>query len=380
MESIGLQSGATASPCALEPAGRRSPAFATFRLWRLQIAGMVFVLLASPSLNAQEIKPPPVAAKVVKFGKPASTIGQAVEEITKQSGIAFAIPKAVELVPCNILSEGSFWNVVEQLSSQAACRIRVHNGKVQFISLAKEAFASPSFVDGPFRTVVSQVVSKREFDTGAVVTEVQLDVMWEPRFPVYLIDAEAKIGEAKGERGVYKADSPSGRVAASGYSHSIVVRLKGIPREEKKLDVLSGSLNVIAAEKMLAVEFKDLTSDKPIVQMIEGVKVTLKPIKSANGQLEAAFDLEYPSSHPEFESFQVWAASNKLRLFDGAGMALGDPLDYNTTENGRKISVSYFYAAPKGPLNLKGWRAIYETPCPMVEQKVRFELKDILLP
>jgi hypothetical protein len=195
-----------------------------------------------------------------------------------------------------------------------------------------------------------------------------------------LIDSEAKITEAKGEKGTYQTDVPSGRVSASGHSHSLVVRLKGIPREEKKLDVFSGSLQLIAAEKMLAVEFKDLTAAQPVLKNVEGVNVSLKPIKSANGKMEVVFDLEYPPSHPEFESFQAWAATNKLRITDAAGVTLDETNDYNTIEFGRKISASYFFPAPKGPLNLKDWRAIYETPSPMVQQEVRFTLKNILLP
>jgi hypothetical protein len=89
--------------------------------------------------------------------------------------------------------------------------------------------------------------------------------------------------------------------------------------------------------------------------------------------------LVYPESHPEFESFQVWAASNKLRVFDAAGKLMKET-DYNTSENGRRISATYFLDVPKAAVNLNGWRLVYETPAPMVEQKVRFELKDILLP
>lgn len=309
-----------------------------------------------------------------------STLEAVTREITKQTGIAFA-PLPLPLKERSITAKlnGPFWNVAEQLAAETNTRLRIQNGAVHFLPLATGIVPAPSFIDGPFRVSVRQVIAKRDFETGSALTEVHLDLMWEPRFPVYLIDAEAKITEAKGEKNAYQTDAPSGRVAASGYSHSLVVRLKGIPREERKLDVLSGSLKLIAAEKMLAVEFKDLTADKPIVQTVAGVNVTLKPIKSANGQMEASFDLEYPPSHPEFESFQAWAATNKIRLIDPANTAFKTD-DYNTAEHGRKISASYFFPAPKGPLNLKGWRAIYETPCPMVEQEVRFTLKDILLP
>ena len=58
-----------------------------------------------------------------------------------------------------------------------------------------------------------------------------------------------------------------------------IVRVLGIPRSAATLDVLSGSFRVVASEKLLAVEFKELTSDKPATQTIDGVKVALQPVK-----------------------------------------------------------------------------------------------------
>lgn len=324
--------------------------------------------------------PAPVASTPVSFELANPTLESAAAELGKQAGIPIVVPAALKATPVTANHKGSFWGVVNRLATEAKCRLRVINGKVQFLPLVQGSLPTPSSIDGAFLTTVRQVIAKRDFESASGITEVHLEIAWEPRFPVYLIDAEAKILKATGERGEYKFDPSSGRVSASGYVHPMIVRLKGIPREEKALSVLSGSFNVIAAEKLLAVEFKDLTIAQPAIQTVEGVKVSLKPLKTANGQIEVTFDLEYPPSHPEFESFQGWAASNKLRLYDAAGKAMGEPADYNTTENGRRISASYFFPAPKGEANWKGWRAVYETPCPMVQQEVRFELKDILLP
>jgi hypothetical protein len=322
---------------------------------------------------------PPVAATAVRYELPQPTLETAAAEIRNQTGIAVALPAAFGNAKVAAKASAPFWNLMEDLASQSGCRLQMQGGQLRMVPAEAGVPNAPSSIDGPFRTAVRHVSAKRDFQTGATTTEIHLDLMWEPRFPVYLIDAEPKLTKAEGEKGSYTGDPPSGRVSASGYVHPTTVRLNGIPRAEKSLSSLSGSFTVVAAEKMLAVEFKDLTGEKPIEKVVEGVKLVLKPVKSQNGQLEIGFDLEYPESHPEFESFQVWAATNKLRVFDAAGNAVKET-DYNTAENGRRISANYFLPAPKGPLNLKGWRLVYETPSPMVEQKVRFDLKDVMLP
>jgi len=321
--------------------------------------------------------PAPVAATPVSFELANPTLEAVAVQFRDKYGMAVEVSEFIKGAKVGAKTNGPFWYVVEQLTAEASCLAKMQGGKLLFVPGVTKPV--PSSIDGPFRSSVRQVVAKRDFQSGDAVTEVHLDVHWEPRFPVYLIDAEPKLTKAAGEKGNYTADPPSGRVTASGYVHPMVVRLKGVPREEKSLSVLSGSFKVIAAEKMLAVEFKDLTSDKPIEKSIEGVKVVLKPVKSQNGPLEIGFDLEYPPSHPEFESFQEWAGTNKLRVFDATGNVVKET-NYNTSENGRKITANYFLTAPKGPLNLKGWRLVYETPSPMAQQEVRFELKDILLP
>ncbi len=349
------------------------------------VAAVILVTFMTPTVLGQAQKPPPpVAAKTVTLDLTDATIEAVAAAIQQQTGIALSYPKPLTSRKLTIKASGPFWSVAERVAAETNCRLRVHDGKVQFVPLPPGVAAPLSSVDGPFRVAVKQVVSKHDFETGQSLTEVHLDLAWEPRFPVYLVDAEPKVTEAKGTNGAYKADAPGGRVSVTGYSHPFVVRLRDVPRGESKLEALSGSLQVIAAERMLPVEFKNLTSDKPVAQSVEGVNVTLQPVKLTAGKLEVAFDLEYPPTHPEFESFQQWAATNKLRLTNPAGQALGDPDDYNTVEvvNGRRVRATYFYdrSLPKGVANLKGWRAVYETPCPMVQQEVRFTLKNIALP
>ena len=58
-----------------------------------------------------------------------------------------------------------------------------------------------SAVSGPFRIVAKQVTGRPLLDYGVTFHEIQLDVHWEPRYPVFRIDTNPKIKAAKDDKG-----------------------------------------------------------------------------------------------------------------------------------------------------------------------------------
>ena len=329
--------------------------------------------------QAQESpKPGPIVAKRVQTTE--TTLASAISAIAKQSGIEFdlsAVDVAAKVEP---VPATDFWLALESLARQTGTRFGSNAGKVRFA----KGPAAPSSVDGPFRVSVKQVTAKRDFDTESTHYDVLLEVTWEPRFPVYLMDDAPKITAASAGKVALTAGPNGGRVPTLGYRQLATVHLSGIPRSAATIDVLAGSFNVVASEKIWAVEFNDLTGDKAVSQSKDGVKATLQPVKRATKSAQFDFNLEYPPSHPEFESFEQWASANRLRLYPPNAPKGFEPTDYNTNEAGRRIAASYSYEAPAGKAapfaDLKGWRAVYETSGPMVTQTVKFELKGIALP
>ena len=347
---------------------------------RLTLA-VLALLGALPQAPAQESpKPGPIPARRVQTTAAENTLALAAASIGKQSGIDFDLPAVLGSAQVEPIPATDFWRAAEALAKQTGTRLSVVGGKVKF---AKGVFG-PSSVDGPFRVSVKQVTAKRDFDTDSSTYDVLLEVTWEPRFPVYMIDDVPKIASATAGKDVLKAAASTGRVPTLGFRQLAMVRLQGLPRSATTIDVLSGSFNVVAAERLLAVEFKELTADKPATQTLNGVKVTLAPVKRSGGRVQFDFNLEYPPGHPEFESFEQWASANRLRLYAPNGRNGIETPDYNTNEAGRRIAASYSFDAPAGKPNpmadLKGWRAVYETSGPMVVQTVKFELKGIALP
>jgi hypothetical protein len=334
--------------------------------------------------GAKPAKPAPVAAKTVTL-KSAGTLADVTAEFTKQSGLAFDLSGVDGTAKVNAnFNNTPAWAAIEGIAEQANCFVRVAGTKVKLGKRPNGVGAVPSGLDGPFRVVLKKVIAKRDPELADTDYELHLEVQWEPRFPVYLIDTEPKASAMVGKQKLV-ADSASVRVIPSGYSHPAVVRLKNVPREAKLIDELTCTFRVVAAAKMLAVEFKDLTGDKPVSQTIDGVKVTLDPVKAADKRAEFTVTAEYPEGHPEFESFQLWHAANPFRLYSPNDATGGrKPTGLNLGEGGRRPVIVYQYDAPNGGAvalpDLKGWRAVYQTPGPMSEQEVKVTLKGVVPP
>jgi hypothetical protein len=348
-----------------------------FRSFTLTIA----LLLGGVVMAAD--KPAPVAPKLVTL-KSSGTLADTFAEIAKQSGVAFDLTGVDGSAKVNAnFNNTPFWTAVESVADQANCFVGVAGNKVKLSKRPSGVGAVPSGIDGPFRVVLKRVVCKRDPERADTECEIHVEVQWEPRFPVYLIDGDPAATAAVGKQKI-ATDAPTGRAMPTGYTHAAVVRLKNVPRDAKQLDDVTGTFRLVAAAKMLAVEFKDLTGDKPQTQTVEGVAVTLKPVKKFEKRAEFGVELEYPPTHPEFESYQMWSGANVFRLFPPADRTGRLPADFSASESGRRVRAEYNFTAPNGGAftlpDLKGWRVVYETPCPMSEQTLTFTLKGVALP
>ena len=242
--------------------------------------------------------------------------------------------------------------------------------------------------------------NRRDFDTGRGVTEVTLEVDWEPRLPVFRID-----GEPRGEYGAGRLGGgpglaaqqfgqemapAAGKAAVSGSTFTSVVRLPAIARSEGAgrasgqiytIDSISirGDFTVTAAAKMLQFRVPDCATPTTLSQ--EGVTFTALPWKRIGDRWDVPVELTYPASKVEFESFEsgAWLSRNRLQLIDAAGKPR-EPMNEDWREAGPKTTAFYRFPAAQLPADRKGWAMLYETPGPLVEFPVRFTLNDIPLP
>ncbi len=344
---------------------------------RLAVAAALAALSAAAAPPAGPAIPP----KTFTLSKPDATLANVLGELHKQTGLTVAAQGSDADAPCPAaFTRTPFWSAVEQVAAGTGTRIAL-NKQGRAIALVKRPGPpAPSSVDGPFRVAVRQVQTRTDFDAGQTFTEVTLDVHWEPRFPVFRIDSEPTVTTVADDRGDKLTPvTTKTRTPPAGYLYTTTVRIAGVPREARKLTRLAGTFTVTASERMLPFAF-DLGGKPPTIPPPrEGVTATLRRFEKADDRWEAELELTYPPGQPQFESFESWVTENRARLVAPDKAKSLDPSDYDIPEQGRRVVAVYRF--PGSALaNPKGWSLVYETPAPLVEFPVRFELTDIPLP
>jgi hypothetical protein len=276
-----------------------------------------------------------------------------------------------------------FWAALERAAAATNTRIALRDEGRQVALEPRGSSLEVSSASGAFRTVARQVTSRLNLETGLATYDIALEAHWEPRIPVFRVDAVPTVTRAADDRGTKLTTPPaSGRSSPTGATHPLPVRLTGLTRDSKKVAALAGHYTVIAADKMLAFTFDNLSAKLPVsLPPQDGVTATLKRIEKDDQTWEFEVELKYPPGGPQFESFEAdaWLSGNVIRLVPPDRSKAFRTTDYEP--RGNVLIYRFKEDAAKGLTNPtgKGWRVVYETPAPLVEFRVPFELKDIPL-
>jgi hypothetical protein len=340
-----------------------------------------------PLAGADPPPRPAVPPRAVTLELTNSTLRDVVAALTRQTGLPVTYPDAAADQPCDAVFHGKpFWDALELVADQTGQRVGLKDDGRAVTLVPRGKSREVSSVAGPFRVVARQVVGRYLLDEGAVAHEVRLDVHWEPRFPVFRIDGTPTITGADDDRGTALTPQPGGsRSQPPGYAHAATVRLGGITREAKRIGVLKGHFTVVASEKWLTFRFPDLAAKPPVaLPAQERVTAALRRFGRDEETWEAEVELTYPPTIPEFESFEAWAAGNRVRLVSPDGTKLFPPDSRNVSAAGRRVVGTYYFKEDraKGLVNPagKGWSLVVEAPATPAEFKVPFELRDVPLP
>lgn len=344
-----------------------------------------FVALGG-TIAAIALQPPAAGLQPtrVTLQQPKGTLGEVAVELSRASGMPIAVPPASAKTNCPVnFTQTPIWVALEQVARETGMKIVLHErGKrlaLEPRGLSREAAA----VSGPFRVVATQVVARSLLDLGVTSYEVNLEVNWEPRIAVFRIDSQPRVTRAIDDRGTALAAAASTVSAYPADAQTeMKVKLTGLTRESRSIAVLAGEFRATAADKMLVFNFNALNGKLSQSKTQDRVTATLKSIAKPEKTWEIDIEVVYPEGHPIFESFeeQKWLRDNKVQLVPppGAGR-IAEPESEEVSAHGRRIIATYRFPGNLTPL-AKGWSLVYETPSPLVEVKVPFELKGIPLP
>ena len=344
------------------------------RLW-----SAVLTVAIAATLSAQP--PTPIPAKTLTLKKPNPTLGDVLKEFPAQTGLAVGADGLDPKASCPVAFDRTpFWSALEQVAARSGAKIVLGNHGRQVTLAKRTGPLQPASTDGPFRVAVRQVNPRIDFDSGKTFVELTLDVHWEPRFPVFRLDGQPALTVLTADAGSPTAAPGKAKTAPAGSVYTATVRSEGVPRSATKLTRVAGSFTVTASPAMLPFVFETLAGPFPVAAKPPGdgkVTAVLKRFEPAGELWEAEVEVTYPAAGPEFESFESWVTENRARLVPPDNRPLA-AADYEHGAAGGRVSGVYRFKVRPG--DRKGWSLVYETPAPLVEFPVRFDLKDIPLP
>lgn len=327
---------------------------------------VVLGLLTAPALGADS--GPPAAKKVTLQGgnlTPAKAAGAirtataiAVDVSALDAGKVFALD----------LRDADFWTAVGQLADRTDSKVVTTGGR---IALRPGKSLAPVSVRGPFRFTVREAYARIDPETGKSSYEISLEVCWEPWLLAYRIDSTPSAVIAKNDRGKELTVPRDGaRALTSGNIATLVVR-PAATRADKSL-TLTGSVRVTVADKLLTFTF-DAVNPQAAVPAQEGVTAAVTKSGADGADWYAVLDVRRPKS-------DVVVESHEYALFQHIRARLvppkGDPIVADQVE---PVDQRYGFKGQASRVRT-GWKFEYQTPGPLREIVVPFELKDIRLP
>jgi hypothetical protein len=353
------------------------------RLYRLFLIFLVIIPFLGLAGISLQPTPSPIPPTTITLSKQNATLGEVAASLSTSSGIPITLKPALGKEKCPVaFTSAPFWGALEKVAQQTGTRIVLADQATKVVLEPRGMSREVSTVSGPFRIVAKQVIGRALLDIGSTFHEVYLEVNWEPRIAVFRIDAQPTITKAIDDRNrVLTVPTSITNNHPVEALTDMKFRVNGLTRESKQISVLAGEFRVTAAEKMLAFEFKGLDGELPASKTDKQITVSLKEMAKPDKTWDVKLELNYPSDHPAFESFeaQKWLRDNRLFLIPPGG---GKPIESESEEidvHGRRVDAIYRFPGNINP-RAKNWSLIYKTPSPLVEFKVPFELKDIPIP
>ena len=349
-------------------------------MMRLLLPAILLTVTVCPARGQKMAESGPIPARTLTYSGREMTLKSVVAELGKQSALEIDITALDPTLPIKgMFEKQEFWQVADLLAEQTNSRVVVgQQGKpVRLLPLGK-LLRTPVSSDGPFRIVARDVETRLDLQTGKAVYDLTLEIAWESRLPVYRVDAQPRLTKGEGDAGRPITVKPfDARMPVSGVVTTTRVRLEGISRDSKQIKILQGTFRATAAEEMLRLSFDDVT--KPTAKKDKGVEVALRKFEKEGSFWIADIVLHYPETSAVFESFETyWLSRNRIVLTapDGTTKHTTDDAEIN----GNAIRYRFKEGKAFAPANLKSWRLEYETPGPMREVPIQFELKGIMLP
>ena len=235
---------------------------------------------------------------------------------------------------------------------------------------------------GPFRVVLRQVGSLRDFVADSASANVQLEVDWEPRLRPMLLALAADELKVKDDLGKDVAprvmnESTDTVLRPDNPAAEMNINLAAPVPEAKALASIKVKANVSVPAALRTFRFPSL-AEKNVTKKQGDIAITLESNEIDEQVWKVNVVLDYPGEGEAFESYRQGLFNNRLWLQKGDGSKFEHNGGFsNTSSDQGKLGFEYLFVdVPGKPAD---WQLVYETPSKVLVVPLEFEFKDVPL-
>ena len=316
----------------------------------------------------------------------AATLGEALEAISRDSGIEFEHMAKAETPITPFPSALPFWHAIDHVLDEAKLDVDFYSGDTKTIALQARAPGRPSRVDsaayaGLYRLEPVIVTSRRILQNMSLSSmNVEVEISWKPdAHPVGITLPLSQITAVMDDGATVKAQQSAGTIDIAP-SDEIAMSTIQLPLAlpagaPTKITSLSGKLQSMLPGEIKPFVFALKEGAKTLSE--DFVTVKLEELRKNAGLHEIRLGVEYKSPGKAMESHRGWLLGNEVyvEMPDGSRQDhLGYEL-YRHNENG--IGIGYLFDIGDTPGEAK---LHYKTPTAVIQNEIDFVIQDIPLP
>lgn len=315
----------------------------------------------------------------------ATTLGEALEIISRESEIEFEHGADESLPIQSSDAPLSFWHAVDLVLDQTNLDINHYGGDRETLQLIPRAENRQSRVDaaaysGVYRIEPTSISARRVFNQpGQSGLNLSMEITWQPGLtPIGLTIPVPQLSGKLDDGQALKPQTTEQTIDIAANSElafsEFYIPLELPVDSPNRIESLRGSIESLLPGKRH--EFELSLTEVGSKKTVDAMTVTLERVQPNGALYEIRFLVELEGADRALESHRQWIFQNPVYVRDAEGNRISN-LGYELfrqTEN--SVGLGYLFEIDQ----LQGAKLVYESPTSVVRNQVDFVLQDIALP
>ena len=316
----------------------------------------------------------------------ATTLGQALEAISRDSGVEFESRADESIAITPIETPLPFWHALDLVLDEANLDINFYGGDRGTLQLVPRRDERPSRVDsaayaGVYRIEPTSVTSRRSLNQPSLSgLNIGIEISWEPRVtPIGLTIPVKQLAGRLDDEAVLEPQESSDTIDIATNSEiafsEFYMPMQLPAGQPNKIESLSGIVRALLPGKRQTFELP--LAEPTSKRTIDAMTVQIEAVRK-NGPLhEIRVGVELQDADRSLESHRHWVFENQayVRRKDGSRADhLGFEV-YRQTES--SVGIGYLFDLGD---SVNESTFMYESPTAVVPSEVSFVIQDIPLP